>query len=107
MIHAEQLMNYNQEAFRQLAIAGVPVKVLRTQSYGVANPGSFVLMIEGADGTAGLIHRVAGTGRQGHSGDGGDPLKATFNGPRGLTVGLTGVLYVPDGENNVIRAIDT
>ena len=51
IIHAEQVMNYNQEAFRQLAIAGVPVKVLRTQSYGVANPGSFALIIEGADGT--------------------------------------------------------
>jgi hypothetical protein len=55
----------------------------------------------------GLIHRVAGTGRQGHAGDGGDPLKATFDGPRGLTFGSTGVLYIPDGENNVIRAIDT
>ena len=51
IIHAEQVMNYNQDAFRQLAIAGVPVRILRTESYGVANPGSFALIIEGADGT--------------------------------------------------------
>lgn len=55
----------------------------------------------------GLIHRVAGTGQKGHSGDGGDPMKATFDGPRGMTLASSGVLYVPDGENNVIRAIDT
>ena len=45
----ERLMNYNQEAFRQLAIAQVPVKVLRTESYGVANPRNFALIVEGAD----------------------------------------------------------
>jgi len=45
----ERLMNYNQEAFRQLAIAQVPIKVLRTESYGVANPRNFALIVEGAD----------------------------------------------------------
>jgi hypothetical protein len=55
----------------------------------------------------GLIHRVAGTGRQGHTGDGGDPLEATFDGPRGITLTSAGVLYVAEGENNIIRAIDT
>src|SRR5438552_1785247 len=49
IIAAEQLMNYNQEAFRQLAIAGVPVRVVRTESYGVTNPGSFALVVESAD----------------------------------------------------------
>jgi hypothetical protein len=45
----ERLMNYNQEAFQQLAIAQVPIKVVRTESYGVANPQNFALVIEGAD----------------------------------------------------------
>src|SRR5438105_15740453 len=49
IIAAEQLTNYNQDAFRQLAIAGVPVRVVRTESYGVTNPGSFALVVEGAD----------------------------------------------------------
>ena len=45
-----QLMNYNQEAFRQLAIAHVPIKVLRTGNDGVIQPQGFVLVIEGAEG---------------------------------------------------------
>ena len=47
--YAERLMNYNQAAFRELAIAQVPIKVLRTESNGVTNPQSFALVIEGAD----------------------------------------------------------
>jgi hypothetical protein len=47
---AAQLMNYNQEAFRQLAIAHVPIKVLRTGNDGVIQPQGFVLVIEGAEG---------------------------------------------------------
>jgi hypothetical protein len=49
IIAAEQLINYNQDAFRQLAIAGIPVRVVRTENYGVTNPGSFALVVEGAD----------------------------------------------------------
>ena len=43
-------MNYNQEAFRQLAIAHVPIKVLRTGNDGVIQPQSFVLVVDGAEG---------------------------------------------------------
>src|SRR5262249_25578731 len=52
------------------------------------------------------VHRVAGTGMRGHTGDGGDPLAATLDGPRGMMMSASGVLYVAEGENNVIRAID-
>ena len=55
----------------------------------------------------GVIRRVAGTGRQGFTGDGGDPLLATFDGPRGIFMSAAGLLYVVEGENNVIREIDT
>ena len=51
----ERLMNYNQEAFRQLAIAQVPVHVTRTQSYGVLDSQKFALVVEGAD-TAEMRH---------------------------------------------------
>jgi hypothetical protein len=54
----------------------------------------------------GVIERVAGTGRQGHSGDGGDPLDATFDGPRGMTMSAEGTLFLAEGENNLVRAID-
>jgi hypothetical protein len=50
---------------------------------------------------------VAGTGKRGHTGDGGDPLQATFDGPRGMAMSKSGVIYLAEGENNIIRAIDT
>src|SRR5205823_495010 len=49
IVAAEQVINYNQDAFRELAIAGVPVQVVRTSSYGVVAPGHFVLIIQEAD----------------------------------------------------------
>jgi DNA-binding beta-propeller fold protein YncE len=59
------------------------------------------------DLTSGVIRRVAGTGRKGHSGDGADPLQATFDGPRGVAMSRDGTLYIVEGENNVIRTFDT
>jgi sugar lactone lactonase YvrE len=52
------------------------------------------------------FHRVAGTGQTGYSGDGGPPLDATFNGPKGLARDRFGILYVADTENHVIRRVD-
>lgn len=56
---------------------------------------------------SGVIERIAGTGERGYAGDGGNPLEATFDGPRGVKMTADGVFYVVEGENNVIRAIDT
>ena len=55
---------------------------------------------------SGQVYRVAGTGQKGHTGDGGDPLAATFDGPRGMMMSASGVLYVAEGENNILRAVD-
>jgi hypothetical protein len=49
--------------------------------------------------------RYAGTGTQGYSGDGGDPLAALVNGPQGVAVSKAGNLYIADTGNNVIRAV--
>ena len=43
------MINYNQDAFRQLAPAGVLVRILRTENYGVIDPGGFALVIEDAE----------------------------------------------------------
>jgi endo-1,4-beta-xylanase len=59
------------------------------------------------DRKRGTIHRVAGTGKRGYTGDGGDPLRATLDGPRGLMMAPSGILYLPEGENNVLRAVDS
>ncbi len=55
---------------------------------------------------AGLISTVAGTGRAGYSGDGGDATKATFRGPKGVRCDREGNLYVVDTENHAIRRVD-
>ena len=54
----------------------------------------------------GIWHHIAGSGKKGFSGDGGDPLKATFNGPKGIAVGPKGNVFVVDTENQAIRKID-
>jgi streptogramin lyase len=58
------------------------------------------------DPAAGRIEHLAGTGQQGHTGDGGPARDATLAGPKGLAYGPGGILYVADTENHAIRAID-
>lgn len=53
----------------------------------------------------GRMHHLAGTGKKGYTGDGGDPLFATLNGPKGVALGPHGVVYLADTENHVIRAV--
>lgn len=54
----------------------------------------------------GVLHRVAGTGKAGYSGDGQAALEATFNGPKGIAIGPDKCIYVVDTENQAIRRID-
>src|SRR5262249_10243124 len=52
---------------------------------------------------SGTIRTLAGTGKAGHSGDGGDARLATLNGPKHLAVDLEGNVLIADTENHVIR----
>ncbi len=54
----------------------------------------------------GRIRTVAGTGREGWSGDGGPGLEATFRGPKHLCMDRDGSVIVADAENHVIRRFD-
>jgi DNA-binding beta-propeller fold protein YncE len=51
----------------------------------------------------GKIRTVAGSGKKGFSGDGGDALKAEFNGPKHLCLDDNGDVLIADTENHVIR----
>jgi streptogramin lyase len=58
------------------------------------------------DLASGVIRHVAGTGKAGHSGDGGPPTAATFNGPKGIAATREGLVFVADTENQGVRLID-
>ncbi len=58
------------------------------------------------DGRRKLLKRIAGTGQNGYSGDGGPGLSARFAGPKGVAFAADQSLYVADTENHVIRRLD-
>ncbi len=53
----------------------------------------------------GSIRTVAGTGKQGFSGDDGDALQATFNGPKHLCVDRDQNVLIADTENHAVRKL--
>ncbi len=65
--------------------------------------GNSIWRIDRHDNT---LHHVAGTGKKGYDGDGGPPLQATFNGPKGLAIDDQNRLLVVDTENQAVRRID-
>jgi len=54
----------------------------------------------------GQIDTVAGTGRAGYSGDGGNARAASLNGPYGVFVDGSGRLLIADSLNHVVRRVD-
>lgn len=70
-------------------------------AYLVLREGNAVFQV---DLRAGTLRRIAGTGEQGYSGDGGPALSARFNGPKGIAYSSSDhALYIVDTENHVIR----
>jgi streptogramin lyase len=55
---------------------------------------------------AGTVHHVAGTGKQGFTGHGGPASQATLSGPKGLSIGPDGNVYLADTESHSIRMLD-
>ncbi len=55
----------------------------------------------------GIISTVAGTGKWGHSGDGGLATTATLKNPIGIALDNWGNLYIADEGNSCIRKVNT
>jgi sugar lactone lactonase YvrE len=79
------------------------VTVDRQGNIYVLERGGHALRVVDAEGK---IRTVAGTGKAGLSGDGGDALQAMLNGPKHLCVDRDGSVLIADSENHVIRRYD-
>ncbi len=55
--------------------------------------------------TSGIITTVAGNSKAGYSGNGGLPTSAALNNPTGVTVSVSGELYISDSNNNRVHAV--
>jgi trimeric autotransporter adhesin len=58
--------------------------------------------------STGIITTVAGAGMAGFEGEGatgGNPLKAMFSSPQGVTLDGSGYLYIADTKNNRVRSV--
>jgi DNA-binding beta-propeller fold protein YncE len=69
--------------------------------YVLSRNGHMLSVVDGAGNT----RRVAGTGVKGHTGDGGEPLRATMNGPKHVSVDGEDNVFIADSENHVIRKL--
>jgi streptogramin lyase len=92
------------------SIAGTPLNGPRALDFDGAG-NLWLALREGNavykfDLAAGTIHRVAGTGKQGFTGNGGPAREATLSGPKGLSIGPDGNVYLADTESHSIRMID-
>jgi RHS repeat-associated protein len=68
----------------------------------ITDSGNQTVRVVTADG---VINRVAGTGTEGFSGNGGPGAAAQIADPLGITVAADGTVYVAEWGNNLIRAI--
>ena len=55
---------------------------------------------------AGVITTIAGTGSSGYSGDGGPAINAELRNCSGVTLDGSGILYIADTLNHVIREVE-
>ncbi|QEF97333.1 Virginiamycin B lyase [Stieleria maiorica] len=108
------VMTISGDGRRELPVEGKPasdVSVFGPRSLAIDEQAIWLVLREGnsvwrIDRKTNRINRVAGTGQKGHDGDGGDPLSATFRGPKGIAVDSTGNLLVVDTENHAMRYVD-
>ncbi len=91
-------------------LAGTPLNGPRTLAFD-RRGDMFVALREGnvvyrIDMKKKTLHHIAGTGEKGYTGEGGPAKKATLSGPKGISIGPDGGVYIADTESHTIRRID-
>ena len=91
-------------------LAGTPLNGPRTLTFD-HHGDMFVALREGnvvyrIDMKKKTLHHIAGTGEKGYTGEGGPAKKATLSGPKGISIGPNGGVYIADTESHTIRRID-
>jgi DNA-binding beta-propeller fold protein YncE len=90
-------------------LADTPLFGPRTMA--VADNGDVIIVLrEGHaayryDAKTKTLHHLAGTGKPGYAGDGGDAKRAQVNGPKGVAISPDGDIYLADTQNHAIRVI--
>jgi DNA-binding beta-propeller fold protein YncE len=90
-------------------IVGTPLNGPRALDYD-GKDSLYLALREGnavyrVDLSAGKYTHLAGTGKKGYSGDGGDARKAELSGPKGIALAPNGDVYLADTESHTIRVI--
>ena len=65
-----------------------------------------IILLIRATALSATIGTVAGTGKAGHTGEGGVATEARINGPFGVVKGPQGNLYICDTFNHLVRCVD-
>ncbi len=91
-------------------IAGTPLKGPRSLDFD--KDGNLWLCTRAGnqvfkfDLKAGKIHHIAGSGKNGFTGNGGPAKQATLSGPKGIALDAEGNVWLADTESHSVRMID-
>ena len=88
------------------ADAGWPLGILRWNKTGELIINDYHMHVVWRIDHDGILHRFAGTGVPGYSGDGGPALQARFHSPHDIAQDKHGNIVINDIENYVYRRID-
>lgn len=92
--------------FAKDADAGWPLGILRWNKTGELIINDYHMHVIWRIDHDGILHRFAGTGIPGYSGDGGPALDARFHSPHDIAQDKHGNLVINDINNSVYRRID-
>ncbi len=93
-------------------VTGLGNSLIEPAKLIIDSKGNFIFAETGnqrirqVDGTTGIITTIAGQGKNGFGGDGGNPTAAQLSSPNAIDMDFLGNIYIADSQNNRIRMID-